>query len=335
MSWSDPEVDVVDNAIQKSDRKIDEKVIDMIVSKLTSEEEEVAANTSYKYFKACRNFLSTKNSDSIDDKLLHEIEKEKDTLRVKAIRRMAKRHLIAEKMDSEKAILKMKATVKFRKEMKVDDFRVCFEDKNNHEYDDLRKTLLVNSGVVDNDSPRPNMYVPAYDLNGTACIFVDVGILPAKFDGGWLKWHLYLAERAIASSERKSDEEKMCIFFNYNNFSSSRVPPLKIAKEVVCAFRDHYPERMDAVFMIDTPFLFRSFWNLIKMFVDPVTKSKMVFVTGDDQKEKMLTNNISADYALPFMCPTNVQAGLNYLEDIEDFFYNTPFDYVYGEKQDT
>ena len=82
------------------------------------------------------------------------------------------------------------------------------------------------------------------------------------------------------------------------------------------------------VFVVDAPFLFRAFWNIIKHFIDPVTKELVRFVTGDDQKQ-LFRDMISEGEASDFH-----YNGAQNTDDVDmkKYFYDTPFDHAYGEK---
>ncbi|MEW5312227.1 MAG: hypothetical protein WDW38_003874 [Sanguina aurantia] len=43
--------------------------------------------------------------------------------------------------------------------------------------------------------------------------------------------------------------------------------------------QNHYPERLDKLFLYRAPALFNAIWSLVRPFIDPVTREKVVFVT--------------------------------------------------------
>mmetsp|Transcript_45309 Transcript_45309/g.138012 ORF Transcript_45309/g.138012 Transcript_45309/m.138012 type:complete len:99 (-) Transcript_45309:259-555(-) len=87
--------------------------------------------------------------------------------------------------------------------------------------------------------------------------------------------------------------------------------------------RDHYPECLEHVFVIDAPLAFRAFWILIKPFIDPVTKSKVVFLTGEEAKNEKLGGLVEECQAEPFMLSTGKME--NNI-DVEAFLCQTAFD---------
>ena len=59
---------------------------------------------------------------------------------------------------------------------------------------------------------------------------------------------------------------------------------------IVQTMSAHYPERLRRIFMINTPFVFNAFWQLLKVFLDERTKQKIRFVSVEDlSKELALT----------------------------------------------
>ena len=67
---------------------------------------------------------------------------------------------------------------------------------------------------------------------------------------------------------------------------------LKFSKLITEADSKYYPERMHRTYIVNAPGLFSFFWAIASVWLDPVTKSKVVMVS-DDLHE--LTDNIDAD----------------------------------------
>jgi hypothetical protein len=49
---------------------------------------------------------------------------------------------------------------------------------------------------------------------------------------------------------------------------------------------EHYPERMGQVVLMDPSAVFDQLWRKLQMFIDPVTRSKVVFLRGDQSFEE-------------------------------------------------
>ena len=139
-----------------------------------------------------------------------------------------------------------------------------------------------------------------------------------------------MLERALACTERKTKgvKTKVVMFFDYNQYAMKNSPPVAMVHSLLSNLRDHFPECLEHVFLVDTPFVFRAFWAIVKHFLDPVTKDLVQFVTGEEQKGQ-LRDLVDADQAMPFM----FKGGEDAAEiDMKRFFYDVPFDQVYGEK---
>ncbi|KAL7535347.1 hypothetical protein ACHAWF_005145 [Thalassiosira exigua] len=145
----------------------------------------------------------------------------------------------------------------------------------------------------------------------------------------FIKGNIYMIERALACTERKTngEEDKVVIFYNYEGYGRKNNGPPQLVNKVMSGFRDHWPERLHHVFMVDAPFIFLVFWAIIKHFIDPITKSLVQFITSEEQKE-MLRQVVSDDQAAPYM----FDGGKDREEaDMKAFFYDIAFDHVYGE----
>eukprot|EP00591_Stephanopyxis_turris_P001687 CAMPEP_0195515752 /NCGR_PEP_ID=MMETSP0794_2-20130614/6713_1 /TAXON_ID=515487 /ORGANISM="Stephanopyxis turris, Strain CCMP 815" /LENGTH=322 /DNA_ID=CAMNT_0040644227 /DNA_START=28 /DNA_END=996 /DNA_ORIENTATION=- len=290
------------------------KVCHEMVLNLTQDEKEHAARTSYKYF-----MLSISQTGS----------KPSEAEQLKCAMAMAKRHLIAENGDQECALKKMKNTIQYRKDINVDGIRRAFYEKEgpdeekNKEYQHIRNNLehQMSTGIV---------HVRGYDTR-KAANYIAFPRLKISDDPEWyIKANIYTLERALACSERASEGEveKVCCFFDYSGYKSKHSPPVTLIRDLFFCLRDHYPERMKHVFIVDAPVIFRSFWYLIRPFLDPVTKSKVKFVAGEVQKQEVFAGIINKDQAMNFMYP---DGGKTKEMNVMEFLYDIPYDHAFDE----
>jgi hypothetical protein len=91
---------------------------------------------------------------------------------------------------------------------------------------------------------------------------------------------------------------------------------------------NHYPERLHRVYLVDAPVLFRAFWALISPFVDPVTKEKFQFVTGESRRQAIFGAALDKDQSLPYQRP---DGELTDPLDV-DRFLHLPIDEAYDEE---
>ena len=75
---------------------------------------------------------------------------------------------------------------------------------------------------------------------------------------------------------------------DYDGFKLKNAPPLSTSKFTLNILQKHYPERMHRIYLCNPPYVFKAFWQIVKPFVDPVTKEKIVFLYG---KQSELANN--------------------------------------------
>ena len=49
--------------------------------------------------------------------------------------------------------------------------------------------------------------------------------------------------------------------------------------------QDNYPETLGKMYIINAGMLFSAVWTIVKPFLDPVTQSKIVIISGSGKKE--------------------------------------------------
>lgn len=59
---------------------------------------------------------------------------------------------------------------------------------------------------------------------------------------------------------------------------------MKVTKQTIHVMQDCYVERVGRVFFANAPGVFRTFYNMVKVFLDPATKAKILFCSGKAAK---------------------------------------------------
>mmetsp|Transcript_22628 Transcript_22628/g.51859 ORF Transcript_22628/g.51859 Transcript_22628/m.51859 type:complete len:313 (-) Transcript_22628:300-1238(-) len=290
-----------------ADKEFEDK-LDAMVSKLTSEEIEGAALTSYVYWQE-------KEKKESDQQVLDDLRRTKS-------RAMARRCLVGDKGYVEVALKRLRSTLQFRKEMDIDGFYRCFSTDDD-KYQDLQKGLefSMSTGM---------QVVRGHDKEGRYVQLITAKLLiKSDSDHGFLAQTLYNAERAIAATERATGGkyEKMYPVFDYKSFTHENNLTLSAAKGVVFALRDHYPERVQRIYLLDAPFIFKFFYNLLWPFIDPDTRKKIKFVSGEE-KEKEFKDIFDEEHAVPCMLSGGKLTGPH---DLKKYLAEVPFDYAYDE----
>jgi hypothetical protein len=89
-----------------------------------------------------------------------------------------------------------------------------------------------------------------------------------------VRFLVYNLERAIAVTE-KCGLEKINLMIDYEGFRIRDSPPMSTNKWVISVLQDHYPERLYRGYVVNPGFFFRVVINLLRPFLDPVTKDKI------------------------------------------------------------
>eukprot|EP00587_Corethron_hystrix_P008177 CAMPEP_0113315134 /NCGR_PEP_ID=MMETSP0010_2-20120614/10924_1 /TAXON_ID=216773 ORGANISM="Corethron hystrix, Strain 308" /NCGR_SAMPLE_ID=MMETSP0010_2 /ASSEMBLY_ACC=CAM_ASM_000155 /LENGTH=336 /DNA_ID=CAMNT_0000171575 /DNA_START=112 /DNA_END=1123 /DNA_ORIENTATION=- /assembly_acc=CAM_ASM_000155 len=285
-----------------------EEKLNAMLSELSSEEVEGAALTSYVYWQEI-------NKKDLDPSLL-------DSLRQSKALAMARRCLVGDKGDSDLAMIRLRGTLQWRKKKDIDGMRRCFYNQD-AQHNDLRQGLEFSMSTG-------KQIVRGFDRKGR---YVHLLVPRLKVDGdsveGILAATVYTAERAIAATERRTEGnlEKFYVVFDYTGFEYKHSVSLAAAKAVVFALRDHYPERVQQIYLLDAPFVFQFFWNIIQPFIDPVTRGKIQFLSGDE-KHVEFSNLFDLEQAIPCQL---AGGKLSATYDCTKFMVDVPFDCAYDE----
>lgn len=115
---------------------------------------------------------------------------------------------------------------------------------------------------------RPIMYIkPVYNDNP-----IDYRIRSS----------IYSMEESIESMDESSGIEKMCLIADFDRESQKKSPDgASFARKFLSIFQNNYPERLGIFFALNPPWFMRLMYSIISPFIDPVTKKKIHFLTGN------------------------------------------------------
>ena len=159
------------------------------------------------------------------------------------------------------------------------------DEKNNFLVGDGREELR---SMIRKEHICQAMFICGYD-NENHCILMKYPKTSVKHMSkrDFLMTHVYLIERAIACTERRSlgKREKIVVTIDYSNQHKESAPSLAIAKEVILALQAHYPERLHNFIASDTGMVFRFLWRIVSTFIDPDTRNRIHIIKGMVCKE--------------------------------------------------
>jgi CRAL/TRIO domain len=144
----------------------------------------------------------------------------------------------------------------------------------------------IRKGIID-EHETGIVYTRGYDAEGRAILCSDSSVPKSGNELQQLRTFVHALEKGLACTARKSHEiggkplEKVVVVFIYDGYTTANRAPLKTIKALNDILSNHYPERLSNVYLINPPMIFRVFWNLIRPFLDPVTREKFVFCTGE------------------------------------------------------
>jgi hypothetical protein len=185
--------------------------------------------------------------------------------------------------------------------------------------------------ILETENETCKLYVRGYDKEGRALLYMR----PAKENtNNALHNMIHLTfnlEKAIACSA-KNGRSKICIVIDYEGFALRHAPPLSTSRYTLDILQKHYPERMHKAYICNPPFVFRTFWALIRPFIDPITKEKIVFCNGKKGLEQ-IADDVGPTNKERYLEPC--AGGFNDLNPVDSKEYlQLPFDLACGEHQE-
>ena len=193
---------------------------------------------------------------------------------------MIRRYYRASKGDMDRAFNALKNTINWRQDNDVDDFKDLFTENSNYsEMEDIIR--------FENESGKA--YVRGYDREGRATLLLHPSKENSKNGENCLKHLVYSLERAVACSRRRSlgTIDTINIIICFDGYSMSNAPSIGITRDTINTLQNHYPERLNACYLVNTPGVFGVLWSLAKPFIDSVTRSKIYFIRGESAKEAL------------------------------------------------
>ena len=211
---------ICDNSNSNSNSKPDSIIVDNIYNKLNdTEKEQTARASSYRYLKSSVK-VTPKNNNEV--------------VRAKYAKSQIERYVLVEqKLYKSKspdewetlAYDKLKKTLVYREEKQIDDIRLCF-DKDKLKQDDNNSVHATLRNLLTGRFANGASIIQGYTKDGQA-LFINYARADTKWDAeSYIKGNIYMLERALACTERKSNgaNDKVVVFYDYNGYRLKNSP---------------------------------------------------------------------------------------------------------------
>eukprot|EP00195_Chlamydomonas_chlamydogama_P007148 CAMPEP_0202896822 /NCGR_PEP_ID=MMETSP1392-20130828/5743_1 /ASSEMBLY_ACC=CAM_ASM_000868 /TAXON_ID=225041 /ORGANISM="Chlamydomonas chlamydogama, Strain SAG 11-48b" /LENGTH=277 /DNA_ID=CAMNT_0049582305 /DNA_START=251 /DNA_END=1080 /DNA_ORIENTATION=+ len=131
------------------------------------------------------------------------------------------------------------------------------------------------------------MIYPVTDKQGRPIVLMRPRFENTRDQENQIKFLIYNLEIASKMAD-KSGVGKMCWLLDFEQYSLSNAPPIKVSIHCNHVLQNHYPERLGLAVCWHSPMLFSMTWKAVSPFIDPVTKQKINFIDkGPKEKAEM------------------------------------------------
>mmetsp|Transcript_20515 Transcript_20515/g.47451 ORF Transcript_20515/g.47451 Transcript_20515/m.47451 type:complete len:184 (-) Transcript_20515:291-842(-) len=144
--------------------------------------------------------------------------------------------------------------------------------------------------ILKRENETGKIYVRGCDKEGRAAMYMRPHRENTHEEENNMRHLVYNLERAIACTSQRTSQslEKIILLIDYDGYRLRDTPPLSTSRYTLDILQKHYPERMYRAYVLNPPMVFRTFWTIIRPFLDPVTKEKIVFcASAKDGTEKV------------------------------------------------
>jgi hypothetical protein len=190
------------------------------------------------------------------------------------------RYLRARSWDLAKATQMLKATVEWRREY----LHPVLHTKEGLEevMEQAQKGKLIRRGV---------------DRDGHPVLIMRPRLEHSKDKDKRLRHFAFHMEDAVEAAKERNLEKMVWIIDQRD--APGGISDAGLGKATLDILQNHFPERLRVALIIEPSWAFWAFFKIISPFIDPVTKAKIVFVSGkDEQRREILTKYIEPELLL-------------------------------------
>ncbi|PGH10225.1 hypothetical protein AJ79_05480 [Helicocarpus griseus UAMH5409] len=202
------------------------------------------------------------------------------------------RFLRARKWDVHKALVMLVSTLKWRhKEWNVDEDIVLRGESAVHENAKSDDPVKRKEGQDMIQMLRVGeAYCRGKDKEGRPICYIRVKRhrIGAYCQSGIEKNIIFQIETSRLMLDAKT--ETAMIVFDMTDFGLANMDYIPV-KFIIKCFEANYPESLGAVLVHKAPWIFSSFWSIIKGWLDPVVASKVHFTANHEELENYIAND--------------------------------------------
>jgi hypothetical protein len=185
------------------------------------------------------------------------------------------RHFRADKGNIRKAIKRIKYAIQWRKELKVEEMLKAAHNPTTPQEAETRNMLMK-------EAETGKMHVRGYDKDGRAVMYLYQSRENTWHEENNVKNLVYSIERLIACS-KNNNREKSVLVFDFLGWKMKHASSMALTKMTIHIVQECYVERIERIYFCNAPAVFRTFFNMVKVFLDPLTKNKVLFLTERDR----------------------------------------------------
>ena len=146
-----------------------------------------------------------------------------------------------------------------------------------------RHRLGINPASIADELATEKIYLQGLDHPGCSVLLFLInrhvsGNAPAETTNRLLTFAIDNA--CVAADLQLNRERKVCCIFNMSGVKISKNVDINFLRGVFDLLQTHFPETLSRLYFIDAPLLFLGVWKCVTPFIQPATKSKIVFLSG-------------------------------------------------------
>lgn len=168
--------------------------------------------------------------------------------------------------------------------------------------------LLIGFDDISEENETGKELLMGYDNDMRPILYLKPGRQNTQPSKRQVQHLVFMLERAIDLMD-EDVQDSLTLIIDFKNKHedvdkvTSKLPPLSVGKEVLYILQTHYPERLGRALLFNMHWVAKAFLNLISPFIDPMTRSKIVYDVKDieqyvkkDQLEKDYGGSILFKY---------------------------------------